>query len=96
LKGMMPVWYALVILFRDVLILIGGLYLSKKIKFVVPSDYIGKATVLLIGFTLLMLLFNVEYAVLPSLIVSALACVFSLVNYLRRMVKLLKENNIKA
>ena len=45
---------------RDVLILIGGLVVSKKIGKVLPSDYIGKATVLAISFVLLMILLSVD------------------------------------
>src|SRR3990172_6221748 len=38
IKGLIPLWFLLAILSRDVLILIGGLYLSKKLGYIIYSD----------------------------------------------------------
>ncbi|MBE0570227.1 MAG: CDP-alcohol phosphatidyltransferase family protein, partial [Ignavibacteriaceae bacterium] len=68
LLGEIPNYYFYMIIARDVLILIGGLIVAKKIGKVLPSDYIGKATVLAIAFVLLMILLNVDSKSLPYLI----------------------------
>jgi len=55
--------YFYVILGRDLLIFIGGIFVTKKIGFVLPSNYVGKITALSIAFFLLITVLNVkEYA----------------------------------
>jgi CDP-diacylglycerol--glycerol-3-phosphate 3-phosphatidyltransferase len=44
-----PAFYFWIIILRDVLIFVGGILVSKKIGKVLPSNYLGKATVLSIG-----------------------------------------------
>ncbi|MGB5529363.1 MAG: CDP-alcohol phosphatidyltransferase family protein, partial [Ignavibacteriaceae bacterium] len=48
-----PEYYFYLIVGRDLLILLGGIIVSKKIGKVLPSDYLGKATVLAVSFVLL-------------------------------------------
>jgi CDP-diacylglycerol--glycerol-3-phosphate 3-phosphatidyltransferase len=49
-----------VIVLRDVLILLGGIYFSKKLGKVLPSNYVGKITVAAIGFFLLTVISGIE------------------------------------
>jgi len=94
LLGEIPDYYFYMIIARDVLILIGGLIVAKKIGKVLPSDYIGKATVLSIAFVLLMILLNVESQSLPYLILYYLSIVLifaSFANYLIRDAKVLSQ-----
>ncbi|MBK7106675.1 MAG: CDP-alcohol phosphatidyltransferase family protein [Ignavibacteriae bacterium] len=42
-------FYFWLIVLRDLIIFTGGIFVSKKIGFVLPSNYLGKATVLSIG-----------------------------------------------
>lgn len=44
-----PGFYFWIIILRDVIIFMGGIFVSKKIGKVLPSNYLGKATVLSIG-----------------------------------------------
>ena len=60
LIGEIPVYYFVMIIARDVLILIGGLIIAAKTKFVLPSDKFGKAAVVSIGLVLLLILINVD------------------------------------
>lgn len=46
----LPAYYFWIIVLRDLLIFSGGIIVSKKIGKVLPSNYLGKATVLSIGF----------------------------------------------
>jgi len=94
LLGEIPDYYFYMIIARDVLILIGGLIVAKKIGKVLPSDYIGKATVLSIAFVLLMILLNVDSKSLPYLILYYLSIVLifaSFANYLIRAAKVLSQ-----
>jgi len=90
LLGEIPDYYFYMILVRDILILIGGLIVSKKIGLVLPSDYVGKATVLSISFVLLAILLNVDRQSIPYLIlyyVSILLIFVSLFNYIIKAIK---------
>jgi len=90
LLGEIPDYYFYMIVARDVLILIGGLFVSKKIGKVLPSDYVGKATVLSISFVLLAILLNADRQSIPYLIlyyVSILLIFVSLFNYIIKAIK---------
>jgi CDP-diacylglycerol--glycerol-3-phosphate 3-phosphatidyltransferase len=94
LLGEIPDYYFYMIVARDVLILTGGLIVTRKIGKVLPSDYIGKATVLAISFTLLMILLNVDRQSLPYLLLYFLSIVLifvSLGNYIIKAVKALSQ-----
>jgi CDP-diacylglycerol--glycerol-3-phosphate 3-phosphatidyltransferase len=89
-----PGYYFYMIIFRDVLIFVGGIIVSKKIGKVLPSDYIGKATVLAISFVLLLILFqlNVDSILFQLLYYLSIGLIFiSFSNYLFRAVKLIRE-----
>jgi cardiolipin synthase (CMP-forming) len=95
--GKIPPYYFYLIVGRDLLILIGGLILSKKIGKVLPSDYMGKATVLAISFTLLMILLNVDSQSPIYLILyySSIVLIFvSLGNYVIKAIKALSQKSI--
>ena len=92
LIGEIPDYYFYMIVARDLLILTGGLIVSKKLGKVLPSDYIGKATVLAISFTLLMILLNVDRASLPYTLLYYLSIILifvSLGNYILKAIKAL-------
>lgn len=87
----LPLWFVLVILIRDVLILAGGLYLKSKIDFVMPSNYLGKftATINVIAALIAYLKFTIiiDYA----LTVATVMMIYSFVVYLIGMLKLLRQ-----
>lgn len=93
LDKMLPVIYVFVIISRDILILLSGLYIKIKYKIILQSDYVGKITVFLIGLTLLSaLIFPQDYWIKFYLMqFSGLMCIISLINYFiksRRRIKL--------
>jgi CDP-diacylglycerol--glycerol-3-phosphate 3-phosphatidyltransferase len=91
-----PDYYFYMILARDVLILIGGLIVSKKLGKVLPSDYVGKATVLAISFVLLMILLNVDKHFIPYQILyyaSILLIFISLFNYIIKAFKAVRNTS---
>jgi len=82
--GIVPDYYFFAIILRDVIILLGGIYVSKKIGKVLPSNLLGKITVLTICFFLLGLVLNVnqfpwlhDFLLYLSLIMSF----FSIIGY---------------
>lgn len=51
--GMISIFYFLVIVLRDLIIFTGGIFVSRKIGMVSPSNYLGKGTVFSIGIYLI-------------------------------------------
>ena len=58
LQGKIPVWFFTIVVLRDILILTFGLYLKRKRKVVLMSNYPGKIAVLSIGLILLFTVIN--------------------------------------
>jgi cardiolipin synthase (CMP-forming) len=90
-----PVYYLLIILLRDVLIFVGGIIVTKKIGKVLPSNTLGKLTVLSIGLFILInvLQYNSEshfYKIF--LYISIMLSIISLAGYNFRAIELLKLN----
>jgi len=96
LIGEIPDYYFYMIVARDLLILTGGLIVSKKLGKVLPSDYIGKATVLAISLTLLMILLNVDRASLPYLLLYYLSIILIFVSFGNYILKAIKALSPKT
>lgn len=83
--GNIPLWFFATILGRDVLILLGSYIVTKKTKKTLMSNYIGKATVILISITLIVSLFhsNADAATIGMYLqfLSLLAMIVSLISY---------------
>lgn len=52
--GDLPLWYVVVVIVRDVLILIGGIYIRNRKNIIVQSNWPGKIAVSLIALVLLL------------------------------------------
>ena len=83
-----------VIIMRDVIIFIAGIIVTKKIGMVLPSNYLGKGTVLVIGFYIIFLLldlgqhqFVVNYLFILAILILSIA---SLVAYGVRAFEVMK------
>jgi len=94
--GKIPDYYFYMIVARDLLILVGGLIVSKKIGKVLPSDYIGKATVLSISFFLLMVLLSVHNQSIPYLVLYYLSIVLIFVSFINYVIKAIKALRTKS
>jgi CDP-diacylglycerol--glycerol-3-phosphate 3-phosphatidyltransferase len=55
-----PPYYFFIIIGRDVLIFIGGILLTKKLGKVLPSNMLGKITVLILGIVIILILLQVD------------------------------------
>ncbi len=75
IQGRLPVWFVSIVIIRDLLILIFGLYLKKKKKLTLMSNYPGKIAALTIGIVLLISLINNNNTELLNNISSLLYCI---------------------
>lgn len=94
LQHRLPLWFAVVIFGRDLLILLGGLYAAKKIGMIIPSNYIGKATVIITGLTLLLIIFDIAFLIGYAILFSTIAAIFSLLIYMIGMINKLSNRKI--
>lgn len=57
LQGAVPLWFSLIIIFRDIIIFSGGLYIKKFNNQILQSNWVGKISVFIIGLTLFFIIF---------------------------------------
>lgn len=60
LIGEIPAYYFWMIILRDILIFAGGIIITNKIGKVLPSNVLGKITVIIIGIVILLILLNTD------------------------------------
>ncbi len=88
IAGDIPLWYFVVIVVRDVLILAGGIYIRRTKNIVAQSNWPGKIAVSAIAFVLLLSVLRdprVEGLKIVMLWTSMLFMTFSLVVYTQRL-----------
>jgi CDP-diacylglycerol--glycerol-3-phosphate 3-phosphatidyltransferase len=86
--GDLPLWYVIVVIARDILIVTGGLYIKWKKNIVAQSNWPGKVAVSLIALVLLLSALNIKSlaSVREAVLwLSVVAMVVSLVSYLQRL-----------
>lgn len=91
-KGWLPLWFVAIVLGRDLLIFLGGIYVERRAGIVLPSLYIGKAAVASLALQMILLLAGVDgivYQVSMGLSIALLAASF--VAYSIRAVKTLRR-----
>lgn len=91
-QSKISLWFGLVLVSRDFLILIGGLIVRKKIKYVPASNIIGKLTIDVIGITIVGIVFKIPYIDTYGPIISTIFVFLSLIIYLKETLKLLRRN----
>lgn len=94
--GEISAMFFYLIIGRDLLIFIGGLFVSKKLGKVLPSNMLGKITVLNIGVVLLFILFGLYKENLIYLIFyySSIVLIFaSFAGYVIRAAEFIKRNS---
>jgi CDP-diacylglycerol--glycerol-3-phosphate 3-phosphatidyltransferase len=91
-QGRLPVWFLIMAVGRDLIILIGGLYLKLKRGVVLESNATGKWTSGAIALYLMLAIFRLEgFALIEqaTLAISACMIVISLLLYSRRAARFL-------
>jgi cardiolipin synthase (CMP-forming) len=88
IKGLIPLWFIVIVVLRDVLILVFGLILKRKKKIVLMSNYPGKVAVFTIGLALTFSIFQTTelLRLVSSLLyyVSTILIIYSSFLYLKR------------
>lgn len=94
-KELLPLWFFILIIARDLVILIFGLFLKKKKGKVLMSNFPGKAAVFSIGLILLFSVINNELfnnAISFLLLISVILIVYSSFLYFKRFLNSLGDN----
>ncbi len=82
----LPLWFLGVTVFRDMGILVLGLFLVVKTRVVVESNILGKITVTALSFTLLVYTLDLALLKNPSLWLSCTLVLASSISYLKKLV----------
>jgi CDP-diacylglycerol---glycerol-3-phosphate 3-phosphatidyltransferase len=94
-QGDLPIWYVGIVIGRDLIILTAGAYLSSKIKFVLPSNKLGKYTVTSIALVIALAMLKAKGLLLNLFIFISVIMIFaSLYVYGRRFFEHLKIKQI--
>lgn len=94
-SGEIPAYYFWIIILRDVIIFLGGIYVSKRIGRVLPSNMLGKITVASIGIFILIVLAQIEHnniIYFSFFYLSILLTFASLTGYMIRSVEFMKKH----
>ena len=87
----LPVWLVVVVLLRDVVIFLAGMYLVKRHDVLLSSNFWGKVTTLVLSGLLLAYLWDAD-ALKPALIgLSVVSLVVSLISYGRQFFDVIKK-----
>lgn len=99
LIGIIPNYYFFIIIGRDVIIFLGGIYVTNIIGKVLPSNKLGKATVMNIGIVILLFILNLSWDNIIFIIfyyMSIFLIFASLFGYIYRGLEYIKANNSKS
>ena len=92
--GILPLWFVAVVLARDLIILVGGLYVEKKTGIVLPSNWVGKWAVGALSLTVLLMYLNAgEVAEWIGVAVTLVMLAWSSLLYAVRTKKTLSGSN---
>jgi cardiolipin synthase len=92
--GIIPLWFVVLLIVRDLLILAGGIYLKRRTGEVLPSNLAGKIAVGVIAVTMLLALIDQTMWIVPVGIGLSLAMVLiSTAGYVRRFVSVVRKES---
>ena len=99
LIGEIPDYYFFLIIGRDVLIFTGGIYVSQKLGKVLPSNVLGKMTVINIGIVILLIVLGISrdsVVFLALYDLSIILIIISLIAYVIRAMEFLKRKKYES
>jgi len=90
LKQQVPLWLVIIVVGRDVVILLAGLFLAKKYRVIMQSNFIGKATANVLALMVICYIFNIE--ILEKILTPAgiLMVILSSYGYVKSLIKIQK------
>ena len=96
-----PIWAFAVVIFRDVAIVLGNVYLAYKAKMITRSNWWGKCTSFLLAIALILyLIYPINPNLFPKWVKFTVLCValvfvvISAFSYTRHMLRVLKSSSI--
>ena len=96
IQNKIPLWFLLVIVIRDVLILIGGAVAAHKLRVVLMSNLWGKVAVFMLSVTVLWALLEADKPLFQiSMWITTVLFVFSFVLYVIRFIDVMSGNQLK-
>ena len=90
-----PEYFFYIVILRDIMIFGGGIFVSRKLNKVLPSNLLGKLTVFSIGLLILAILLNVgpSSSIYQFLLVLSMALSFaSVIGYAIRAIEFIKKS----
>lgn len=96
LMGRIPDYFFYIVLGRDVLIFLGGILLSSKLGNVLPSNMLGKITVTVLAFLLLLIILNYNQSSLlfkGIYLTTLLLIIASFIAYIIRAIEFVKQKD---
>ncbi len=92
--NLVPTFYMVLLLGRDLLIFCGGIFLTRKIKKIVQSNYFGKFTVFSIGLYFISILSfrHSNNITLVLMYISTIMSVLSIIIYFYRGLKIYRDH----
>ena len=97
--GEIPPYYFIMIIARDVLIFVGGIFVTRKIGRVLPSNVLGKITVIVIGIVILFIVLGIpknSYIYLSLYGLSIILIFGSFIGYVIRAMEFLKRKKYES
>lgn len=91
LLNLLPLWFVLAAVMRDVVIVVGGIVATRFTSTILPSLWSGKIAVSLIALTGMLAMLETESALYVSMYGSCLAMAVSLYDYGRRLAQLTRN-----
>lgn len=86
-QGRIETWFIILVISRDVLILIGALFAKHKLKYVIPSNWLGKIAVNLISLVFIFAIFESYEFINYAYLLGTIGIVSSFSLYLYQMIK---------
>ncbi len=97
--GEIPLYYFMMIVVRDILIFMGGIFVSQRLGKVLPSNVLGKITVINIGIVILLIVLGIpgdSYVFLSLYGLSIILIVVSFIAYVIRAMEFLKRKKYES
>jgi cardiolipin synthase (CMP-forming) len=80
-QGKFPLWLGASIISRDILILIGGLLIKRKLGYALPSNFAGKLTVTVIAIYIFGVILNTNWIIVIGPFCVIVMLIFSFILY---------------
>lgn len=91
IRGDIPIWFFVIVFTRDILILLGGLYLKKKSGNITESNIWGKIAFAFTAVVILGIIADISYFFDYGFYISALFLIISFISYIVKFIKYLQR-----